>query len=112
MTHAFPTRRSSELGGERGRFALAMGEEPQRPRGGNGGILLAQRPGGCVARIGEDLAAGRLLPDVEGREIGLGHVDLAPHLRSEEHTSELQSLMRTSYAVFCLKKKIKKNRAT
>src|SRR3546814_7550374 len=27
------------------------------------------------------------------------------HLRSEEHTSELQSLMRTSYAVFCLKKK-------
>src|SRR3546814_1281458 len=29
-------------------------------------------------------------------------------LRSEEHTSELQSLMRISYAVFCLKKKIKK----
>src|SRR3546814_10664796 len=29
-------------------------------------------------------------------------------LRSEEHTSELQSLMRTSYAVFCLKKKIQK----
>src|SRR3546814_1612809 len=28
--------------------------------------------------------------------------------RSEEHTSELQSLMRNSYAVFCLKKKIKK----
>src|SRR3546814_3389758 len=27
------------------------------------------------------------------------------HDRSEEHTSELQSLMRTSYAVFCLKKK-------
>src|SRR3546814_8859463 len=29
--------------------------------------------------------------------------------RSEEHTSELQSLMRSSYAVFCLKKKKKKN---
>src|SRR3546814_8344594 len=29
-----------------------------------------------------------------------------PTLRSEEHTSELQSLMRNSYAVFCLKKKI------
>src|SRR3546814_3666221 len=29
--------------------------------------------------------------------------------RSEEHTSELQSLMRISYAVFCLKKKKKKN---
>src|SRR3546814_3984337 len=31
--------------------------------------------------------------------------------RSEEHTSELQSLMRISYAVFCLKKKKKKNKA-
>src|SRR3546814_9779996 len=31
------------------------------------------------------------------------------HFRSEEHTSELQSLMRISYAVFCLKKKKKKN---
>src|SRR3546814_1716610 len=31
--------------------------------------------------------------------------------RSEEHTSELQSLMRISYAVFCLKKKNKKNKA-
>src|SRR3546814_5877385 len=30
-----------------------------------------------------------------------------PVSRSEEHTSELQSLMRISYAVFCLKKKIK-----
>src|SRR3546814_10603582 len=29
------------------------------------------------------------------------------HRRSEEHTSELQSLMRNSYAVFCLKKKMK-----
>src|SRR3546814_4978822 len=33
--------------------------------------------------------------------------DRLPHLRSEEHTSELQSLMRISYAVFCLKKKNK-----
>src|SRR3546814_10738079 len=32
----------------------------------------------------------------------------APRSRSEEHTSELQSLMRISYAVFCLKKKKKK----
>src|SRR3546814_6343483 len=37
---------------------------------------------------------------VASRPVGLqGHVE-----RSEEHTSELQSLMRTSYAVFCLKK--------
>src|SRR3546814_10916978 len=34
-------------------------------------------------------------------------VDVPPALRSEEHTSELQSLMRISYAVFCLKKKTK-----
>src|SRR3546814_7664514 len=32
-------------------------------------------------------------------------ITLAALLRSEEHTSELQSLMRISYAVFCLKKK-------
>src|SRR3546814_8667596 len=31
-------------------------------------------------------------------------------IRSEEHTSELQSLMRNSYAVFCLKKKTKKQK--
>src|SRR3546814_5615218 len=37
--------------------------------------------------------------------IGSGNT---PILRSEEHTSELQSLMRISYAVFCLKKKKKK----
>src|SRR3546814_5689703 len=31
---------------------------------------------------------------------------MSDNMRSEEHTSELQSLMRISYAVFCLKKKI------
>src|SRR3546814_9944072 len=38
---------------------------------------------------------------------GVTHVDVehAQGCRSEEHTSELQSLMRISYAVFCLKKK-------
>src|SRR3546814_10538290 len=37
-------------------------------------------------------------------------VDQTPrYLRSEEHTSELQSLMRISYAVFCLKKKKENN---
>src|SRR3546814_10077656 len=40
-------------------------------------------------------------PDTEGAQ----HNDL--RTRSEEHTSELQSLMRISYAVFCLKKKKK-----
>src|SRR3546814_9466859 len=43
-------------------------------------------------------------PGNEGVDTGLQ----ARYARSEEHTSELQSLMRTSYAGFCLKKKIKK----
>src|SRR3546814_4547715 len=38
------------------------------------------------------------------RAIGVGATAAGPS-RSEEHTSELQSLMRISYAVFCLKKK-------
>src|SRR3546814_10752970 len=40
--------------------------------------------------------------DVHGFFVAIGHT---PNTRSEEHTSELQSLMRISYAVFCLKKK-------
>src|SRR3546814_3726256 len=41
------------------------------------------------------------------RQAGVGNaVQIRGTDRSEEHTSELQSLMRTSYAVFCLKKKI------
>src|SRR3546814_4094021 len=38
------------------------------------------------------------------------YVQVRGKWRSEEHTSELQSIMRISYAVFCLKKKKKKNR--
>src|SRR3546814_3467666 len=37
--------------------------------------------------------------------VGYGFITVAASARSEEHTSELQSLMRISYAVFCLKKK-------
>src|SRR3546814_3325193 len=51
----------------------------------------------------------RGMGDVERRDVAFGrkHLDLpaAELRRSEEHTSELQSLMRTSYAVFCLKNK-------
>src|SRR3546814_3753593 len=35
----------------------------------------------------------------------MNRTQIVAHFRSEEHTSELQSLMRISYAVFCLKKK-------
>src|SRR3546814_1925878 len=40
-----------------------------------------------------------------GLELALGLSSRRARVRSEEHTSELQSLMRISYAVFCLKKK-------
>src|SRR3546814_9484341 len=49
------------------------------------------------------------LDPTEGfRRTGHGRDYLERAGRSEEHTSELQSLMRISYAVFCLKKKTKK----
>src|SRR3546814_5238615 len=89
-----------------------MCQKTQRPRHCDRWIKLPERAGRCVAGIGEYLSADVRLPLIEGREIGLRHIDFAPHLedirralRSEEHTSELQSLMRISYAVFCLKKK-------
>src|SRR3546814_5979992 len=44
-------------------------------------------------------------------DTSLGLILPAPDPRSEEHTSELQSLMRISYAVFCLKKKKKRQRS-
>src|SRR3546814_5738595 len=46
------------------------------------------------------------VPDqVRHDEVGEFDFRTGPEVRSEEHTSELQSLMRISYAVFCLKKK-------
>src|SRR3546814_2973876 len=45
----------------------------------------------------------------KGEEVRLVAADAASADRSEEHTSELQSLMRISYAVFCLKKKNKQS---
>src|SRR3546814_3280849 len=44
--------------------------------------------------------ASRIDEPVKGRRVDRAEIE-----RSEEHTSELQSLMRISYAVFCLKKK-------
>src|SRR3546814_12907576 len=62
-----------------------------------------------IARVGLYVPAGSaplpstaLMLGVPARLAGCAEVVL----RSEEHTPELQSLMRTSYAVFCLKKKI------
>src|SRR3546814_941760 len=53
-----------------------------------------------------EILVGKLLPYFAlGMVSTLGAAALAVFVRSEEHTSELQSLMRISYAVFCVKKK-------
>src|SRR3546814_4937942 len=57
-----------------------------------------------VEELKEDLGLRR--DDTEGTRRQLRSQGIeAADIRSEEHTSELQSLMRISYAVFCLKKK-------
>src|SRR3546814_9284751 len=50
-------------------------------------------------------ATGRASSDRAGLAVAGGSQESNKFTRSEEHTSELQSLMRNSYAVFCLKKK-------
>src|SRR3546814_10369106 len=70
------------------------------------GVVAIGTEAGCAGRQKDDAFAGERgarLPD------GIGQVRRTlQRERSEEHTSELQSLMRISYAVFCLKKKTKK----
>src|SRR3546814_8071391 len=67
--------------------------------------LLAQDFGRAGARAGAAEAVGR--QDGARRAVEIVGADLMDETRSEEHTSELQSLMRISYAVFCLKNKTK-----
>src|SRR3546814_4422114 len=68
----------------------------------NQGAVPRQRPGNPV--MGAAVVGAGIAGDGAGQRLGAG--------RSEEHTSELQSLMRISYAVFCLKKKKKKKNKT
>src|SRR3546814_4891301 len=76
---------------------------PARLLGGVGGAGTEEFLGRRL-RIDLRLRLPRAL-DRLGAILGGHHVlDLELLLRSEEHTSELQSLMRISYAVFCLKK--------
>src|SRR3546814_2155676 len=98
-------QRRQDVGGTRNEIAaLAVGEhqlplDPDRrtcrgrERDRHGDSLTRTRARPCVSQVVE--ISGR----IEGWTV----------CRSEEHTSELQSLMRISYAVFCLKKKTKKN---
>src|SRR3546814_3057661 len=69
----------------------------------------------CTFELGFHRFANLHHVDLRRRPAAMIHIDNYPavwsehfiqsRLRSEEHTSELQSLMRTSYAVFCLQKK-------
>src|SRR3546814_3944531 len=59
--------------------------------------MVVQGMGGIMSVTGH--------PGTPPTRIGVSIGDIGSGLRSEEHTSELQSLMRISYAVFCLKKK-------
>src|SRR3546814_5913626 len=90
--------------------APAVGDRAQAPRLGPqhcfGGIDIAQIGD---ARIDQARGRGEDLDDrlvhQPGDQIEIVDREILEQ-RSEEHTSELQSLMRISYAVFCLKKKI------
>src|SRR3546814_4189342 len=66
-----------------------------------GELLGAHMIGAEVTELIQGYTVGKTLETTE--------VELM-NTRSEEHTSELQSLMRISYAVFCLKKNTKKNK--
>src|SRR3546814_9308498 len=77
----------------------------RRPQAAGQGDRRDRRGGG-----GADAAAGLQATQNHRRPRGRGgggedRPDSSEERRSEEHTSELQSLMRISYAVFCLKKK-------
>src|SRR3546814_6403132 len=77
-----------------------------------GGIPFALSSGepfpgrGVIQAIAFIVAVGTLLIQGSTLPFMIRRLDVADPYRSEEHTSELQSLMRISYAVFCLKKKI------
>src|SRR3546814_7732641 len=89
------------------RVAKLVGRQVQ----GAGMIEEDERPDHAALPEGEDA-----IHREAAAEVGLARVDHEfrhkEDSRSEEHTSELQTLMRISYAVFCLKKKIHKTVTT
>src|SRR3546814_10578251 len=71
-------------------------------KGDPGSSLFAIADGHADVEVGPDVT----VPIEQGSIFGeVGLISGRKRGRSEEHTSELQSLMRISYAVFCLKKK-------
>src|SRR3546814_1862188 len=82
---------------------LFLGREEAESRRG-GGHAGARREAAAARRLHRRQPGLGLLPPRPLRGGG-GAARAGGRARSEEHTSELQSLMRISYAVFCLKKK-------
>src|SRR3546814_8402118 len=74
-------------------------------------VVAAARSAGADTISGRGIAEAISDADVavDVSNSSYGDVDGMRRYRSEEHTSELQSLMRISYAVFCLKKKNRRN---
>src|SRR3546814_1509736 len=62
-----------------------------------------------MCEVGKDKADVQLTLEIHAERGPANTKGIAEFNRSEEHTSELQSLMRISYAVFCLKTKQKDN---
>src|SRR3546814_2033048 len=117
MTHVVPTRRSSDLVSqplrvEGGGLKLAVPVAYDYLTGSvsTEARQMALSPSGreidVEASYGFSLGGGRMDANAYWRK-DLGHI-----ARSEEHTSELQSLMRISYAVFRLKKKTAQTKST
>src|SRR3546814_3556283 len=89
-----------------GRLYLEVEKEAARH---NGDLQAAARVVVADLRARKQAIAGYGHPEHKARDPRVGKLF---EVRSEEHTSELQSLMRISYAVFCLKKKKKKHNKT
>src|SRR3546814_3449982 len=85
--------------------ALVVGDRGQRVAG----LDLDVGPDRQRLRLRRHVADGLFQLVAGDHRLHVGHLLAVQRLRSEEHTSELQSLMRTSYAVFCLKKKTTTN---
>src|SRR3546814_5108525 len=104
MSHSFPTRRSSDLrnivGDIRHHGELAQLSDGAVGRADRGAVNV-----NAVQIIDADNVEFAKTFDNIGEVLGRdrGAEDLSD--RSEEHTSELQPLLRISYAVFCFKKK-------
>src|SRR3546814_4931367 len=98
-------QRQREEGGDitHGDSSCFAGVTDARRAGGGASIVL----GGALDFAALGIPFAQSLGEAAGRAVGTDRraTVRAADARSEEHTSELQSLMRISYAVFCLKKK-------